>query len=103
MYPRTPRSTRTGTAFPDTTVCRAGRAARGQRGGERPASQCQGRVPRGNDGDHALGFVLGVGKDAFLVGWNDSTLHFVSQAGVVVVVVADVAEDRKSTRLNSSH
>ena len=68
------------------------RAARGERRRELPAGQRERRVPRRDDGDHALRLVARVGEDALLVARDDGALDLVGETRVVAEVVAHVAD-----------
>ena len=68
------------------------RASGGERRGELPARERERRVPRRDDGDHAFRLVLRVGEHAPLVGRDHRALHLVGEAGVILEVVAHVAD-----------
>src|SRR3546814_17367766 len=97
---RPPRSTRTDTRLPDTTLCRSLRACAVRRGvvDQQPAGQ---QVVTGEDQsgpvvmeDHLPGMMSRRGHHAYFP---------VAQVHAAGARPCIEAEDRKSTRLNSSH
>src|SRR3546814_15282863 len=95
MIRRPPRSTRTDTLFPDTTLFRsvAAGAARDRRGigGAAPVEQVVARAR--HVADHLDRTLTGAARVAAADPWH----------AVVSFVGLGLLEDRKSTRLNSSH
>src|SRR3546814_15244034 len=91
MIRRPPRSTRTDTLFPYTTLFRSGARALG----ELALEQVGDADREFDDLDTALDVAQGV-RDGLAV--LDG-----QQPGELVGVLVDQVEDRKSTRLNSSH
>src|SRR3546814_21117821 len=87
MIQRTPRSTRTDTLFPYTTLFRSAAQGVTARDGKLPVNASGGLKSKG----HPVG-ATGVGQ---IVEVYDQLLQ---RAGP-----RQIAEDRKSTRLNSSH
>src|SRR3546814_9077399 len=91
---RPPRSTRTDTLFPYTTLFRSADGCAEQRGDDDHHHEEPREDSIANVGQRALGLLIGGGDLAHGIGG--------CKAGASPLDVK-AAEDRKSTRLNSSH
>src|SRR3546814_13970169 len=92
MIRRPPRSTRTDTLFPYTTLCRS-------RGFAVVAAEVRNLALRSSDASKDIEKLL-----AQTVSQLDVGANLVDSAGQAMdEIVASVQKDRKSTRLNSSH
>src|SRR3546814_11802853 len=109
MNRRPPRSTRTDTRFPYTTLFRSRRNARRGKG---TARLDHGHLPAAHGRLNGMNFLLRAALTGVAL-WvvtlvvpgvsilgGDSTLQ---RAGIIFVVAVVFGLDRKSTRLNSSH